>query len=125
MSFDLLVHGAVLVTDRSVRPGAVAVRDGRIAAILPEDARPAAAEIVDASGLHLLPGLVDPHVHTRHPGVPEREDFESGTGAAAAGGITTIVEMPISKVPANSGRPSLQMGTAPTRSAAPRRSHGT
>ena len=100
--FDTVLHGATIVTDREARPGTVAVRDGRIAAVLPADARPAAAEAVDAAGLHLFPGLVDPHVHTRHPGVPEREDFESGTAAAAAGGITTIVEMPISKVPANS-----------------------
>jgi len=99
---DLLIHDATLVTDHEVRPGTVAVRDGRIAAVLPAGARPAAAEAVDATGLHLFPGLVDPHVHTRHPGVAEREDFESGTAAAAAGGITTIVEMPISKVPTSS-----------------------
>ena len=65
--FDTVVHGATIVTDREARPGTVAVRDGRIAAVLPADARPAAAETVDAAGLHLFPGLVDPHVHTRHP----------------------------------------------------------
>ena len=63
---------------------------------------PPAAEVVEARGLHVLPGLIDTHVHTRHPGVPAREDFASGTAAAAAGGITTIFEMPIAKVPANS-----------------------
>lgn len=100
--FHLIIHGATLVTDREVRPATVAVRDGRIAAVLEADVKPAAAETIDATGLHLFPGLVDPHVHTRHPGVAEREDFESGTAAAAAGGITTIVEMPISKVPTSS-----------------------
>jgi dihydropyrimidinase/allantoinase len=49
----------------------------------------------------VLPGIIDPHVHTRYPGVDERETFESGTAAAAAGGITTLFEMPISKVPTN------------------------
>jgi allantoinase len=78
------------------------VRGGRIAALLGPDARPPAGEIVDATGLHVLPGLIDTHVHTRHPGVAAREDFQSGTAAAAAGGITTLFEMPISKVPANS-----------------------
>ncbi|MFM8533052.1 MAG: dihydroorotase, partial [Acidimicrobiia bacterium] len=47
-------------------------------------------------------GLIETHVHTRHPGIAEREDFLSGTAAAAAGGITTLFEMPIAKVPANS-----------------------
>ena len=48
-----------------------------------------------AKGLHILPGVIDPHVHTRHPGGEAREDFASGTSAAAAGGITTLFEMPI------------------------------
>jgi len=53
-----------------------------------------AAEEVDAGGLWLLPGAVDAHVHSRDPGFPEKESFASLTAAAAAGGITTVVDMP-------------------------------
>jgi allantoinase len=102
-SFDLLVTGAEVVVGPATGPATVAIADGRIAAILAPTARPPSAAVIDATGLHLLPGLIDTHVHTRHPGIVEREDFRSGTAAAAAGGITTLFEMPISKVPANSG----------------------
>ena len=100
--FDLLITGAEVVTGLTTGPATLAVTGGRIAAILDPAARPPAAGVIDASGLHALPGLIDTHVHTRHPGVAEREDFRSGTAAAAAGGITTLFEMPIAKVPANS-----------------------
>lgn len=101
-SFDLLITGAQVVTGATIGPATLAVAGGRIVAILGLASRPPAAEVIDASGLHLLPGLIDTHVHTRHPGIAEREDFRSGTAAAAAGGITTLFEMPIAKVPANS-----------------------
>jgi allantoinase len=71
--------------------------------VLAPEARGDAGDTIDATGLHILPGVIDTHVHTRHPGAPEREDFLSGTSAAAAGGITTLFEMPISKLPVNSG----------------------
>ena len=102
-AFDLLVTGGTLVTSNGVRAANLGVRAGRIAEVLPPDARADAAATLDVSGLHILPGVIDTHVHTRHPGVPEREDFLSGTSAAAAGGITTLFEMPISKLPVNSG----------------------
>jgi len=101
-SFDALIVNGLVVSETAIAPATVAMRGERIAALLDPDARPPAREIVDATGLHVLPGLIDTHVHTRHPGVAAREDFQSGTAAAAAGGITTLFEMPISKVPANS-----------------------
>lgn len=101
-SFDTVVTNAIVVMDDVIAPATIAIRDGRIAALLDGSARPRAAETLNAAGLHALPGLIDTHVHTRHPGVPAREDFASGTAAAAAGGITTLFEMPISKVPTNS-----------------------
>jgi len=100
---DLVVRGGTLVTSSGVRRADVAVTGGRIDAVLPPGQAAQAAAVVDATGLHILPGVIDTHVHTRHPGVPEREDFLSGTSAAAAGGITTIFEMPISKLAVNSG----------------------
>lgn len=103
MFFDLLVRGGTLVSGRGLQPATIGVLAGRIVAVLSADEGAPAAQEVDASGLHILPGIIDTHVHTRHPGVAEREDFASGTRAAAAGGITTLLEMPISKLPSNSG----------------------
>lgn len=74
----------------------VGVRDGRVVFLAEPGALPAAHRTVDARGLLVLPGIVDTHFHCRSPDHPEREDFDSGTAAAAAGGVTTILEMPIS-----------------------------
>ena len=103
MAHDLVVIGGTLVTSSGVRPADIVVTAGRITAVVPPGEAPGAATVIDASGRHILPGIIDTHVHTRHPGVPAREDFLSGTSAAAAGGITTLFEMPISKLPVNSG----------------------
>ncbi len=92
-----------MVTSAGVRAADIAVTAGRIVAVEAPGAVGAAAAAIDATGHHIFPGIIDTHVHTRHPGVPEREDFRSGTAAAAAGGITTLFEMPISKLPVNSG----------------------
>lgn len=100
---DLAVTGGTLVTSRGRQAADVVVDDGRIIAIVAPGTAGPARETFDARGRHVLPGVIDTHVHTRHPGVPAREDFLSGTRAAAAGGITTLFEMPISKLPVNSG----------------------
>lgn len=100
--FDTVIWGGTVVSSQGTHPAAIAIGDGRIRTLLPADDRPPAAEWVDARGLHVLPGIIDTHVHLRHPGHPGREDAESGTRAAAAGGITTLLEMPISKMPVNS-----------------------
>lgn len=75
----------------------VSVAAGRVAGIHAPGSAPAAGEVIDASGLHVLPGIVDIHFHVRAPAYPERGTVESETRAAAAGGVTTILEMPISK----------------------------
>src|SRR5256884_7349498 len=88
--YDLAIHGATLVTGRGRRRANLYVQNGSIAAITDE---PAAAErSIDAAGLHLLPGAVDGHVHFQDPGDTSREDFQSGTAAAAVGGVTTVIE---------------------------------
>lgn len=103
-SFDLAIIDGKVVTGQEVIPATLVVRGGKIAGILDPTEKPQAAEQVSADGLHILPGIIDTHVHLRDPGCPEREDFASGTSAAAAGGITTILEMPISEPPVNSGQ---------------------
>ena len=90
-----LVRGGMLVDELSVRRADVLIDDGRVAAILPPDQRQSADRVLDADGLHVLPGLVDAHVHFNEPGRTEWEGFSSGTTAAAAGGITTVCDMPL------------------------------
>ena len=70
------------------------IKDGRILAVGAAEAMPAAKETLDAAGLHILPGAIDVHVHFRDPGYPHKEDWESGTAAAAFGGVTTVFDMP-------------------------------
>src|SRR5687767_11816763 len=97
--FDLVVRGSRVVLPGGTRPAAVAVRSGTIAAIEPRAAELDAAEHVDTGDLVVLPGLVDTHVHVNDPGRTEWEGWRSATRAAAAGGITTIVDMPLNSVP--------------------------
>src|SRR5947209_16039928 len=91
---DLVISGATVVTDAASFDAAVAIKDGRILAIGEERALPSARETFDATGLHLLPGAVDVHVHFREPGYTHKEDWQTGTAAAAMGGVTTVFEMP-------------------------------
>ena len=95
--FDLLVRGGKVVLENRVEPLDVGVRNGRIAALLAPGSSAKAARVVAAEGLHVLPGAVDIHFHVRAPAYPERGTVESETRAAAAGGVTTVFEMPISK----------------------------
>lgn len=91
--FDLVVAGGTLATADGPRSADVGVRGGRIAAIGALDSA-AAAERFDARGLHVLPGVIDSQVHFREPGAEHKEDLESGTRAAALGGVTCVFEMP-------------------------------
>ena len=92
-SFDLAIAGGTVMTPMGRAVTDVGVRDGRIAAI-GDLGRAAAAERFDASGLHVLPGVIDTQVHFREPGLEHKEDLESGTRGAAKGGVTAILEMP-------------------------------
>ena len=91
---DLVVLNGTLVTERGQVHGAVCVRGGRIAGICSNERAPAASQIVDTTGLYVLPGLIEGHVHFREPGMTYKEDFESGSRSAAAGGVTTVIDMP-------------------------------
>jgi allantoinase len=96
---DLVITGGTLVTSQWERRGAIAITGEHITAIDRDDIMPQARETIDATGRHVLPGIIDTHVHLRDPGKIEREDWLTGTQAAAAGGITTILEMPIAVPP--------------------------
>lgn len=98
---DLLVQGDVVLPDSVLRNGAVGIAVGRVAGIYASPAvAPAARETVDAAGCLVYPGMVDAHVHCHSN---PAENFESATQAAAAGGVTTIVEMPYDEgAPVNS-----------------------
>jgi allantoinase len=88
---ELTVRGGDLVTDGGVRRADVTVSEGRIAAIAEPGGEPR-GRMVDAGGMLVLPGFVDAHVHLMDPGPSEREDWEHGTAAAAASGVTTVLE---------------------------------
>jgi allantoinase len=89
----MIVAGGTVHTPDGPREVDVHVREGKIER-LETWAHPNGPEVVDASGLWVLPGAIDAHVHGRDPGWPEKEDFESLTAAAAAGGVTTVLDMP-------------------------------
>jgi allantoinase len=104
----LLVVGGSLVDEERVRRADLLVQDGRVAAVLePGHAAPMADTTLDATGLHVLPGLVDAHVHFNEPGRTDWEGFQTGCAAAAAGGVTTVVDMPLNCDPPTLDRPSL------------------
>jgi dihydroorotase len=93
MHFDLLVTGGVAVTPSGVHAADIGITAGRIAAIGALGAASAEATI-DARGLHVLPGLIDSHVHLREPGDPAIETIETGTRGAVLGGIACVFDMP-------------------------------
>ena len=91
--YDLLIRGGVCVTPWGAEQADVGVRDGRIA-MLGAAANSTAHETIDASRLHVLPGLIDPHVHLRDPGDPSIETLSTGTRAAILGGLAAVFDMP-------------------------------
>ncbi|MEC8288940.1 MAG: dihydroorotase family protein, partial [Pseudomonadota bacterium] len=94
MEVDLVITGGTLVSPDTELDASIAIKGGKIIAIGTADAMPKAAETLDATGMHVLPGAIDSHVHFREPGYTHKEDWGSGTAAAAMGGVTTVFEMP-------------------------------
>ncbi|MFA6157385.1 dihydroorotase family protein [Mesorhizobium sp.] len=92
--FETLIQGAIIVNADGLERRDVGITDGRIAALLAPGETASARTVFDASGAYLLPGLVDAHAHLREPGLTHKEDFSSGTHAAALGGVTTVLDMP-------------------------------
>jgi allantoinase len=93
LSVDLIIRGGKIYSPHGFYEGDLVVDSGKIAS-LTKKGNIKAEKIVDASGKVVLPGMIDMHVHFRDPGFTDREDFETGTTAAAFGGITTVADMP-------------------------------
>ena len=97
---DLVIRGRRVVTPDGVRAASVHVSEGRIVRVGGWEEAPPDISVVDAGESIVMPGLVDTHVHINEPGRTEWEGFETGTRAAAAGGVTTILDMPLNSIPA-------------------------
>src|SRR6185369_1255706 len=98
---ELVIRGRRVVTEHSVGPASVHIRRGYISSISIFEDVPAGAELIEAAPESVvMPGLVDTHVHINEPGRTDWEGFETATRAAAAGGVTTIVDMPLNSIPA-------------------------
>jgi len=107
---DVVIRAARMVTPEGERAGAVGVRDGEIVAVAPIAEDLTAAQVVELAGDEvLMPGVVDAHVHVNDPGRTEWEGFASATRAAAAGGVTTIVDMPLNSIPPTCDLPALDL----------------
>ena len=92
-NYDIILRGGTVVNHDGIGVRDIAIRDGKFAAL---DAAPAskAATVLDCSGLHVLPGVIDSQVHFREPGLDHKEDLETGSRAAVLGGVTSVFEMP-------------------------------
>jgi allantoinase len=97
-SYDLIIRSGIIVGEQGELSADLAVDDGRIIAVAPALAGSARSEI-DASGLYLFPGGIDPHMHCNEPGRTEWEGFATATAALAAGGTTCMIDMPLNAHP--------------------------
>lgn len=101
MKYDRILRGGTVALAGGFHRASVAISDGVIAALGAEEVWQA-EDVIDASGLLVMPGMVDVHVHTREPGYTHKEDMKTCTSAAAAGGVTTVFAMPnLSPAPSN------------------------
>src|SRR5262245_65429024 len=95
-SYDVILKSGTVVNQDGESLRDLAIRDGKIAAIGALGGA-SAAEVLDAQGLHVLPGVIDTQVHFREPGLEHKEDLETGSRAAVMGGVTAVFEMPNTK----------------------------
>ncbi|EGF6137873.1 allantoinase AllB [Salmonella enterica] len=107
MSFDLIIKNGTVILENEARVIDIAVQGGKIAAI--GENLGEAKNVLDATGLIVSPGMVDAHTHISEPGRTHWEGYETGTRAAAKGGITTMIEMPLNQLPATVDRETIKL----------------
>ncbi len=95
-NYELVLTGGTVVNQDGTGVRDIGIRDGRVAAIGSIDPQKG-GEVIDARGLHILPGVIDTQVHFREPGLQHKEDLETGSRAAVLGGVTAVFEMPNTK----------------------------
>jgi allantoinase len=101
MNIDKIIRGQNVMLPDTIGPAAILIEEGRIVSIDPYDASTVGCEVIDVAGPSVvMPGLVDTHVHVNEPGRTEWEGFATATHAAAAGGTTTLIDMPLNSIPA-------------------------
>ncbi|WP_018623210.1 allantoinase AllB [Spirosoma luteum] len=111
---DFAIRGNNVLTPTGIRPAVVLVKDGRIADVLSEVPAGFDADVIDLQDSVLMPGVIDPHVHINEPGRTDWEGFDTATKAAIAGGITTLVDMPLNASPVTTTANALDRKLAAT-----------
>src|SRR5437868_178847 len=112
---DLIIRGSRVVLPSGIAPAAVFIKRGAIAEVRGYEDIPGGCRVVDCKSSVLMTGLVDPHVHVNDPGRAEWEGFASATHAAASGGVTTFVDMPLNSIPATTSLAALETKAAAAR----------
>src|SRR6266446_10410 len=113
---ELVIRGRRVVTENEIGPASVHVRRGYISSISIFEDVPSGCDLIEAGeGSIVMPGLVDTHVHVNEPGRTDWEGFATATRAAAAGGVTTIVDMPLNSIPATTTVAALERKRAAAR----------
>src|ERR671926_370943 len=107
---ELVIRGRRVVTQHGIEPASVHITRSYISSVsIYEDVPSTALEVIEAdSDSIVMPGLVDTHVHVNEPGRTDWEGFDTATRAAAAGGVTTIVDMPLNSIPATTTAAALE-----------------
>src|SRR5215510_5279342 len=108
----LIIQGRRVVLPAGERPASIHIENGVIVDVRGYGDVGNATEIVEAGDSIVIPGLVDSHVHVNEPGRTEWEGFETATRAAAAGGVTTVVDMPLNSIPPTTTRDALAVKVA-------------
>lgn len=111
--FDLVLKSRRVVMPDGMRAACIGLKNGQITAVLPIDA-PTDSPVIDVGDRAILPGVIDPHVHINEPGRTDWEGFDTATKAALAGGLTTLVDMPLNSAPVTTSVASLDLKRAAT-----------
>ncbi len=110
VKYDLIIKNGTIVTADSIIHGDLAIKDGKIMEVSVGKSLEATADkVMDAEGLHILPGLIDTHVHFNEPGRTEWEGLETGSRSLAAGGATTFFDMPLNSTPPTINKANLAL----------------